>query len=280
MSETGYLLGNENTDAGARLAALCSIFDHWTFEHLDRRGITTGWRCWEVGAGGLSVARHMREKVGDSGRVLATDIDLTWMSGTGGRFAADPALEVRHHDLSADALPEEEFDLIHARLLLVHLSDRSDALHKLVSTLRPGGWLVVEDADPALQPLSCMDPTTPAEHLANKIRTGFRALMAERGVDLAYGRKLPGALRDAGLALVASDAYLPVALPECAALETATVKLIGEQLLTAGIATEAEIEIHLANVAAGGLDLSQPPLISAWGQRPVTSVSQPISSDE
>jgi hypothetical protein len=27
----------------------------------------------------------------------------------------------------------------------------------MVAALRPGGWLVVEDADPALQPLVCVE---------------------------------------------------------------------------------------------------------------------------
>jgi hypothetical protein len=34
------------------------------------------------------------------------------------------------------------------------------------------------------------------------------------------------------------------------------------------VATEEDIERHLANVAAGRLDLAQPPMIAAWGRRP------------
>jgi len=43
----------------------------------------------------------------------------------------------------------------------------------MVAALRPGGWLVVEDADPAMQPLSCPEARNDAERLANKLRTGF-----------------------------------------------------------------------------------------------------------
>ena len=32
--------------------------------------------------------------------------------------------------------------------------------------------------------------------------------------------------------------------------------------------TEEEIAQHLENVAAGVLDLAQPPMISCWGRRP------------
>src|SRR5205823_2770569 len=91
------------------------------------------------------------------------------------------------------------FDLVHARLVLVHVTDRERALRTMADSLRPGGWLLVEDADPALQPLICLDEYGPEQALANKLRSGFRTLLASRGADLGYGRKLPRLLREAGL---------------------------------------------------------------------------------
>jgi hypothetical protein len=137
----------------------------------------------------------------------------------------------------------------------------------MVDALRPGGVLLVEDADPALQPLSCLEEIGPPQVLANRIRRGFRALLAERGVDLSYGRTLPRRLRAAGLVSVAADAAFPVTHPACNALETATINLIRDQLLDHEIATEAEVAEHLDNVAAGRLDLTQPPMISCWGRK-------------
>jgi hypothetical protein len=67
---------------------------------------------------------------------------------------------------------------------------------------------------------------------------------------------------------VGADAAFPVSDPACNDLEAATIALIGDQLLDHGIATEDEIAQHLANVAAGLLDLAQPPMISCWGRRP------------
>lgn len=262
MDSNEYLLDNRQVEAGARLAALSALFDPSTFRHVDALGIAPGWRCWEVGAGGPSVPRGLAARVGPTGRVLATDIDLAWA----GAVAGAP-IEVRRHDVARDAPPDELFDLVHARLVLVHLNDRERALRSMIGALRPGGWLLVEDADPALQPLSVIDPVTAEDALANKLRTGFRALLAERGVDLGYGRKLPRLLRAAGLADVAADAYFPVTLPACAPLELATVKFLHDRLIARGIATAEEIDRHLASVAAGRLDLAQPPMISAWGRR-------------
>jgi SAM-dependent methyltransferase len=258
---SGYLLDNRAAPAAARLDALAALFDPVTFRHINDLGIRAGWRCWEVGAGGPSVVRGLAARVGPGGHVLATDIDPTHVAG-----AAAPNVEIRRHDVAADEPPAGAFDLVHARLVLVHVPARDEALRRMARALRPGGWLLVEDADPALQPAACLDVTGPAEELANRLRTGFRALMTARGVDLAYGRKLPRLLREIGLADVTADAWFPIAHPACARIETATIQLIRDQLVSNAIATPEEIDRHLGNVASGGLHLTQPPLVSAWGR--------------
>jgi SAM-dependent methyltransferase len=267
MSESRYLLPNASGAAAERFAAFVELFDPSTFAHMEHLGIAPGWHCWEVGAGGTSVVEWLAERVGTKGFVLATDIDVTWASG-----AADPTspqVEVRAHDVALDPPPEGRFDLVHARLVLVHVPERARALEAMVGALRPGGWLFIEDADPALQPLSALEVRGPEQELANRLRSGFRALMAGRGADLAYGRTLPRLLREAGLSDVRADASFPVAHPACARLETATIQLIADQLIENDIATPEEIALHLGNVAAGRLDLTQPPMIAAWGRRPL-----------
>jgi SAM-dependent methyltransferase len=193
--------------------------------------------------------------------VLATDIDTRWLSGL-------PGVEVRQHDVGRDPAPDELFDLVHARLLLVHVPDRDPALARMAAAVKPGGWLLVEEADPALQPLACLEDDGPDEQRANRLKSGFRRLLAERGVDLAYGRTLPRRLRALGLVDVAADAFFPITGPACNELERATVEQLRERLTTAGLATDAEVDAHLAAVAAGRLDLATSPLISAWGRRP------------
>ncbi|MEU7664619.1 methyltransferase domain-containing protein [Streptomyces lincolnensis] len=258
----GYLLDNRQTEAGERFDAFAALFDPTTFRHLEGFGIGPGWRCWEVGAGGTSVVSWLAKKVGPTGRVVATDIDTSRVAA-----AARPPVQVRVHDVGADEPPGEGFDLVHARLVLVHVPDRENALRSMVRALRPGGRLLVEDADPALQPLLCPDEHGPEQQLANRLRQGFRQLLADRGADLAYGRRLPRLLREAGLRQVEADAYFPVTSPACTALEAATVRQIRDQLVAAGHATDQDIDRHLANIAAGGMDLATAPMISAWGRK-------------
>jgi len=262
MRTDGYLLDNRQTEAGARFDALAALFDPTTFRHIEGFGIGSGWRCWEVGAGGTSVISWLAKKVGPTGKVVATDIDTSWAA-----TAARPPVEVRTHDVGVDELPGEGFDLVHARLVLVHVPDRERALRSMVKALRPGGRLLVEDADPTLQPLLCPDEHGPEQQLANRLRDGFRSLLAERGADLSYGRKLPRLLREAGLRRVEADAYFPLTSPACAALESATIRQIRDQLITAGLATAQDIDRHLANVAADTMDLATAPMISAWGRK-------------
>ena len=267
MRSDRYLLSNDAPEAMDRFTAFTTLFDPATFRHLDGLGLAPGWRCWEVGAGGTSVVDFLAERVGPTGYVLATDINVSWAAAAGAGAGA-PNVEILQHDVATAPPPGGPFDLVHARLVLVHVPERDQALATMAATLRPGGVMLVEDADPALQPLSCLEEIGPPQELANRIRRGFRQLLAERGVDLAYGRTLPRRLRTAGLVQVAADAAFPVSDPACNALETATINLIRDQLLDHGIATEDEIAEHLANVAAGRLDLAQPPMISCWGRRP------------
>jgi SAM-dependent methyltransferase len=208
------------------------------------------------------VIRWLAARVGPGGRVLATDIDVSWAE-----TAAGPNVEVCQHDVGVDPRPAETFDVVHARLVLVHVPAREDALASMVEAIRPGGWLLVEDADPALQPLSSLDPRTAEEELANRVRTGFRTLLSERGAELAYGRTLPRVLREAGLLDVAADAFVPLRHPASVELEQTTIRMVRDELVARQLATSEEIDRHLVNVATGRLDLAQPPLISAWGRK-------------
>ncbi|MEU2129769.1 methyltransferase domain-containing protein [Streptomyces sp. NPDC018352] len=262
-TDHGYLLDNQQSEAGVRFGALSELFDPVTFRHVDQIGIAAGMRCWEVGAGSPSVPLGLAERVGPTGAVIATDIDVSWTRNINGG-----AIEVLRHDVAVDPPPPGGFDLVHARLVLVHVTDRAEALRRMVQALRPGGRLLLEDADPGLQPLLCPDESGPEQRLANRLRSGFRSLMAARGADLAYGRTLPRLLREAGLEDVRADAYFPITSPACAVLEAATVRQIRSLLVAEGLATDDEIDRHLANVATGRLDLATAPMISAWGRRP------------
>src|SRR6266487_1741122 len=98
-----------------RLAALERQLDPVSRAAVGQLGLAAGWRCWEAGAGGGSMAAWLADQVTGSGSVLATDIDIAALSGL--RHAN---ITVARHDLEREGVPWAEFDLIHARLVLEH----------------------------------------------------------------------------------------------------------------------------------------------------------------
>ena len=139
---TGYGLDNAWDHARRRLAFLENELDPITHRRLSATGLCSGWRCLEVGGGGGSVTRWLCEQVGIAGHVLATDIEPALLEQV-----QHPQLEIRRHDILKDPLPPAEFDLVHARWLLHHLPDPVEAMRRMVSTVRPGGWIVIEEVD-------------------------------------------------------------------------------------------------------------------------------------
>ena len=263
-ASTEYLFDNRSADAGDRFSGLAELFNPITFRHLEAIGLREGWRCWEVGAGGPSVASWIAERVGSSGHVLATDIDTSWFEG-----AARGKLTVCRQDVAAEPPPElEGFDLVHARLVLVHLPDREAALQNMIRALRPGGWLLLEDFDMDLQPPHCVDDGGPHAELAQKICEGLRSLLIERGADPSYGRKLPRLLREHGLSSVGAGAYFPVALPATRQVMRANISQVRAGLIVNRLASAGDIDAYLSLLGDDAFDITTPPLVSAFGQKP------------
>jgi SAM-dependent methyltransferase len=183
-----------------RLALLATLYDSASHRVLREARPLDGARVLEVGAGNGGVAMWLADQVGPSGHVLATDVDLRFM-----REVSHPQMEVREHDIVTDPL-DEQFDLIHGRLVLLHLFDRAEAvLAKLFDRLSPGGCMVFEEADYATGfPVDSDHPRAASwVELDAAIADGARAL----GVaDSQFGRRLPGLLRSCGLVDVRSTA--------------------------------------------------------------------------
>src|SRR5262249_61796604 len=66
----------------ARLAGLELGLDPGTIRHLETLGVRAGWTCWEIGGGGGSIAAWLCERVGDAGRVLATDLETSFLENS------------------------------------------------------------------------------------------------------------------------------------------------------------------------------------------------------
>ena len=189
--EAKYRIGAAD-DASAReherLRALARWRDPFTIAALREIGVAAGWRCLEVGAGAGTISEWLAGAVGDTGSVLSTDVDL--------RFHCEPPanVEVRRHDITADPLPDGEFDLVHVRAVLQHIAEREVVLDRLIATLKPGGWLVAEDGD-----FRAFEAQPLPEPLGALHRLVCRASAEQAYRDSNFGTRLLALLHERGL---------------------------------------------------------------------------------
>ena len=236
-------------------AALAAIFDSDTRRYLARIGIAGGWSCLEIGAGAGSIALWMAEAVTPDGRVVATDIDVRHLA------VRAPNLEILRHDVAVDPLPPAAFDLIHARLVLMHLPDSGAVMARMTAALKPGGWLLVEDFEVAPGGAAVPLPTIAA----------MRRVMADAGMRLDCGRDHPARLRAAGLEQVAAERteFVWRADSMAAVMTRATIEHLSDRMIAAGLVSAEQIARDLARVEDPATILPSPIMWSAWGRRPV-----------
>jgi ubiquinone/menaquinone biosynthesis C-methylase UbiE len=257
-----YSLDNSSGDATARFDALSSMFDRGTIRHLEDRGISEGWRCLEVGGGGGSITSWLANRVGPTGHVVVTDIDPTFLEPL-----AAQNVEVRRHNIVSDSLPDTTFDLIHARLVLVHLPEREKVLTRLVSALKPGGWLVDEEFDSvSLLP----DPTVSAGEVSLNTQMAVMRMLKDRGVERRFGRLLYGRLRAHGLVEVGAEGRLFMwrgGSSDVSLMRTNFKQLYGA-MVDARYITEQGYTRDLAHLDDPDFMAPSPIMWTAWGRRP------------
>jgi hypothetical protein len=124
----------------------------------------------------------------------------------------------------------------------MHIPERRRALERIVSLLRPGGHLVVEELD---WMAILTDPD--ADRLA--IFRAFRDALPT--IDFECGRALLRELDHAGLVDTTADFRVDVieGASPLAEWEQLSVKALTEQVLEAGTATAEQIDAHVARLA-------------------------------
>ncbi len=266
---TGYVFDNAaEGPTSQRFAGLEALYDPRTRGILAAAGVGPGWRCLEVGAGGGSVAGWLAEQVGTTGHVLATDLDPRFLGGLAA--LGRPQLEVRRHDVAVDPLPEGAFDLVHARLVLVHIPAAAAVLAKLVAALRPGGWLVIEDFDPTFvdRAFPVADPADAA--VARRTFGAMGDLLEARGAGTGWARGHHGRFVAAGLIDTGAEAFFDVRLGGSAGarVDAANLEQAGEGLIAAGVLAAADRDRVLRLLETPGFSYSSPAMFSTWGRRP------------
>ncbi|MGQ0466315.1 MAG: class I SAM-dependent methyltransferase [Sporichthyaceae bacterium] len=256
-ARTGYQFDNGWEHAQARLRSLERVYDPATTRRLAALDVGPGWRCLEVGAGGGSIARWLCSRVAPTGRVLAVDLDTRFVSEI-----RATNLDVARLDVTTDDLPRDAYDLVHARAVLAHLPERTDVLAKLVSALKPGGRLLLEEAD-----------VVGSAALNRGLHSTMLGLLDEAigraGYDSTWARDLPDHLAHAGLVDIGAETEVPLTRGESAGADLLrlTVRQARDQLLEVG-ATPDQLEAWETFVSRPSEWFRGIAVVAAWGRRP------------
>ncbi|MFJ5103268.1 class I SAM-dependent methyltransferase [Streptomyces sp. NPDC088554] len=242
-----------------RLNSLGVLCDPVTTADLARWDLPAGARCLEIGAGTGSLALWLADRCPD-GEVTATDTDLRFLSDL-----RHPGLRVLRHDVRTQGFPPGSFDLIVARSVLCHIAARTELPARMVSWLKPGGRLYIED--PSFFP-AASSPDPVVRRLGDAVTT---TLAASLGSDVAaWARSFPAPLSGLGLAGLGMRVHCPTltatnAAGRAWALSVADLLPI---MTRAGVLSEAEGTRALAHMSRPGFVDIAHAMIAMWGVRP------------
>lgn len=230
---------DSGTDLGReQLGHLEALLDRHTAATLDAAGVRPGHRCLELGAGSGSTARMMADRAGPGGTVVAVDIETRNLTDL------PPGIEVLRHDIN-DGVPGGPYDLIHARLLLMHLSRRADILRELAAALAPGGRLVIgEYVGPQRYVLAAPSPED--EALFHRVQFIAHAIAQTLGVSYTWAYEVEPLMNAAGLTGISATDYRHTAVGGTAAclLSWNYMAQLEPRLRAAGITTDDLARYH------------------------------------
>jgi ubiquinone/menaquinone biosynthesis C-methylase UbiE len=220
-----------------RLRMIERVFDPASRRRLLAVGLQAGWRCLEVGPGAGSMMNWMGEVVSSTGRVVAVDLDPKFL-----REVNRPNVSVVRADIRAAQLPQQSFDVVHARYVLIHLPDYEVALTTMLDCLKPGGWLVLEEPDFSASRGIVGDEDELAS--VHKVNQAVTKMYVTLRMDHALGLKLPALLQRRGLQdlIVENDAPLCAGRSGMAMVMKMSAEQLREKYLDTGVVKQSDLE--------------------------------------
>ncbi len=149
-AQSKYILSTGSKDY-QRLMLLSRLYNPGALAFMQKAGLKPGMKVLEIGCGTGHMAVDLAKKVGEHGRVFATDnseAQLAIAKQTA-KDAGAHNIEFAHLDLNHD-LPkyQKQFDFIYGRWVIEWNPKAMDKiLSELFQTLNPGGVLVYESID-------------------------------------------------------------------------------------------------------------------------------------
>jgi SAM-dependent methyltransferase len=267
-SSPSYPLGGTSTERD-RLLSQAAQYEPATNWLLDQIGVQPGWRTADIGCGPIGILNLLSQRVGPRGKVVGLEREP--------RFVEMARAEIVKRGLGnvtivqADGLntglEKSSFDLVHERLVLINVSAREAFLTEMLSLLRPGGTVALEDVDNVSW---LCQPAHPSwDILLNAFHTVFHA----GGGDGFIGRRLAILLHAAGVQNIQTKVTVETP-PLGDYRRTHLISLIDsvrDKIIAKGVLDEAKLNEHREALAQHLKDpattVIDKLLVQCWGQK-------------
>ena len=245
-----YILDGSDEDL-RRLLGIAETTREMARSAFHRVGMREGWHAIDCGCGPLGGLAVMAEMVGPAGRVVGVDLSEPAIQRARSAVAALElgnvevvAGDIHDFDVAAVGGP---FDLAYTRLFLMHQPDPVRTLSQIARLLRPGGWIVAQEALRSPPPRSYphIDALGAYWDLVHEL--------VERAGGVPHGAVdgLAGSARAAGLDVVAVDGSFGILDPELGfGLHAATLLAARERAVASGIASGQQIDDLVSDLHA------------------------------
>jgi ubiquinone/menaquinone biosynthesis C-methylase UbiE len=237
---------------------------------LERIGVSSGWRCLDLGCGPGGIVDLLSVRAGPTGQVVALDADPVFLEHARAlaRERRRGNIEFVQGDAYRTGLPRASFDLVHVRFVASTVGRPEDLISEALALARPGGCVAFQEGD--VGTLKCYPPHAAWDRLAQVLEQVFASV----GNDVRLAQRLYQAFRRAGLEDVQYRPFLVGfrADDSMADYLPATVESLRRTILRHDLIDEGELNTALA---ACRRHLADPDTVSTyvtvaqvWGRRP------------
>jgi ubiquinone/menaquinone biosynthesis C-methylase UbiE len=249
-----------------RMGLLAAVNGPATLALFDALGVPVSARCLDLGCGGGHVTMELARRAAPMGCAVGIDLDEALIEIARAEAAAQGLDNVTFQIANVETFGETGFDLAFARFLLMHLPDPEQTVAGMATAVRPGGMVVIEDANFA----ACF--TYPRCAAYDSWVTWYRETVRRNGGDTDLGLRLPSLLRAAGLTnigvRVAQPAYLDGPHKQ---LQQMSMNKMRTAVVAAGVTSAEEYDAAHAELKAFTADpttlIAAPRMIQACGRR-------------
>jgi SAM-dependent methyltransferase len=220
-----------------RLHALHEVYSPFARGVLAGAGLKAGMNVVDFGCGVGMTTRMLAEMVGPSGSVTGIDFSTAQVEEATEISARAGIDNVSFLQANAceTGLPRACFDLAYCRYLLLHLPNPAACIQEMLSVLKPGGILVLEDGD--LTTAMSQPPTA-----SNAFADLFGQLGPTRGLDYSMAKNLRRLVEAAGILDARAVNHQPACIThEHRHLLKWTVEEAGSAFVGAGLIAEEQL---------------------------------------